>query len=122
MPNDPHDSVRQKVATIFTELAGSRELRVRGSLRGGAAHTAIALALSSDVKQEIADEIAFHMVDWIDDAAFLIALHLSPERFTADEIEAGIGLFLAHVPAHIIAAARRMGYSTEDFFAESDDD
>lgn len=118
MPDDAHDSVRKKVEAIFTELAGHRELQVRGSLRGGVVHSAIASALSSDIRNEVADEIAFHMVDWSYDAAFIVALHLFPERFTPEEIEAGIGLFLVHAPAHIIAAARMMGYSTDDVFDE----
>jgi|SRR5690242_5071459 len=122
MQNDPYDSVREKVEAIFTELVGKRELQVRGSLRGGDVHSAIAAALSSDIRDEVADEIAFHMVDWSYDAAFIVALHLFPERFTPEEIEAGVGLFLVHAPAHIIAAARLMGYSTDDVFDESDHD
>lgn len=122
MTEDALETVRKKVEAIFIELAGERELRVRGSLRGGGVHKAIASALSVDIKDEVANEIAFHMVDWSYDAGFIVALHLFPERFTRDEIEAGIGLFLAHAPAHIIAAARLMGYSTDDIFVESDCD
>jgi hypothetical protein len=122
MPSDAYDSVRKKVESIFKELAGDRELQVRGSLSGGAVHSAIASALSADIRQEVADEIAFHMVDWSYDAAFVVALHLFPERFTPEEIEAGIRLFLAHAPAHILAAARQMGYATDDVFEESDDE
>lgn len=122
MPDDAHDSVRKKVEAIFIELAGDRELQVRGSLRGGVVHSAIASALSTDIREEVADEIAFHLVDWSYDAAFIVALHLFPERFTTEQIEAGIRLFLAHAPAHIIAAARMMGYSTDDVFDEGDHD
>lgn len=122
MPDDAHDSVRKKVEAIFIELAGDRELQVPGSLRGGVVHSAIASALSTDIREEVADEIAFHLVDWSYDAAFIVALHLFPERFTTEQIEAGIRLFLAHAPAHIIAAARMMGYSTDDVFDEGDHD
>src|SRR5262245_48612811 len=122
MSGDPYDTVRKKVEAIFTELAGERELQVRGSLRGGVVHSAIASALSADIRKEVADEIAFHIVDWSYDAGFLVALHLFPDRFTPEEIEAGIRLFLAHAPAHILAAARRMGYPTDDVFEESDDE
>jgi hypothetical protein len=31
---------------------------------------------------------------------------LFPERFTADELRAGVDMLLVHVPAHILAAAR----------------
>jgi hypothetical protein len=110
MQDDAYDRVSRKVEAIFTELAGVRELQVRGSLRGGAVHSAIASALAVDMTDEAAGNIAFHMVDWSSDAAFVVALHLFPERFTPDEIEAGVGLFLAHAPAHINAAANMMGY------------
>src|SRR2546423_211814 len=110
MPGDIYDSVRKKVEAIFTELVGDRELRLRGPLPAGIVHTAITSALSVDIQNEVADEVAFHIVDWNCDAGFIVALHLFPERFTPEEIEAGIGLFLAHAPAHIIAAARMMGY------------
>jgi hypothetical protein len=58
------------------------------------------------------------MVDWSYNAAFVVALHLFPERFTPEEIAAGIGMFCAHVPAHVIAAARLTGFPTEDLFLE----
>jgi hypothetical protein len=64
MPGDPYDTVRKKVEAIFTELAGDRELQVRGSPPGGVVHSAIASALSADIRKEVAEEIAFHVVDW----------------------------------------------------------
>ena len=103
-------------------MAGKRELQVRDSLRGGSVHRAVTSALSVDIRDEVAEEIAFHIVDWSYDAEFIVALHLFPERFTPEEIEAGIRLFLAHAPAHIIAAARMMGHSTDDVFVESNHD
>lgn len=65
---------------------------------------AIAAALSEQYGTTKAADIAFHMADWNSDAAFVTALHLFPERFTAAEIEAGISLFLTHAPNHIRAA------------------
>lgn len=117
MPFDPHKSVRQKVRVIFTELAGERWAYLQG---GGKAQTEMVRALSSGKQSEVAAEVAFHMWDWSEDAAFVVALHLFPERFTQKEIEAGVGLFLCHAPAHIIAAARLTGSSTEDIFLEDD--
>lgn len=37
------------------------------------------------------------------DAAFLVAVHLFPEKFTPAEMRAGIDLVLCHIPAHVIA-------------------
>lgn len=121
---EPYDSVRQKVESIFVELTGERAKTLNGSTFPAAIASAISAALSSkdSGEKEILhkDEIAFHLTDWSSDAAFLIALHLFPERFTPDEIQAGVDLFLVHVPSHVIAAARLSGNSTEDIFADKD--
>jgi len=119
---EPYDSVREKVAAIFRELAGERAKVVEGSTFPKAITSAIASALlSEDADEKVIlhkDEIAFHLTDWSSDAAFLIALHLFPDRFTQAEIRAGIDLFLVHVPAHVLAAARLSGNSTDDIFAD----
>lgn len=123
---DAFDSVSEKVAAIFKELAGERSKTLDGSTFPAAITTAITSALSREEDGEQTflhkDQIAFHLTDWNSDAAFLVALHLFPERFTAEEISAGVDLFLAHVPAHVIAAARLSGKSTEDIFAAGDKD
>jgi hypothetical protein len=119
--SEPYDSVRQKVSAIFTEIAGQRANMLEGSRLPANITSTITAALveSHCVTTDIlkADEIAFHLTDWNSDAAFLVALHLFPERFTPEEISAGIDLFLVHVPAHVIAAARLTGNSTDDVFA-----
>lgn len=51
-----------------------------------------------------AGNLGLHMADWNSDAAFVVALHLFPERFTPKEIRDGVGLFLCHAPNHIRAA------------------
>ena len=125
MSDDPHDSVCSKVEMIFTELAGDRAKMLDGTIFPACVTTTITAALSgpdaSDEQVLHADQIAFHLTDWNSDAAFIVAVHLFPERFTQKEIEAGIGLFLCHVPSHIVAAARLAGYPAEDSFREDDD-
>ncbi|HTV39222.1 MAG TPA: hypothetical protein VMF08_01495 [Candidatus Sulfotelmatobacter sp.] len=118
MPDDAHEAVRRKAEAIFAELAGERGLSLRGYSNQVAVRNSITLAYSSDKTPEVAREIAFHMTDWGDHAAFVVALHLFPERFAPEEIEAGIGMLCAHVPAHVIAAARLTGFPTEDLFLE----
>jgi hypothetical protein len=59
-----------------------------------------------------------HVADWQGDAAFLVALHLFPERFTDEEIDEAVRSLLIHVPAHVIAAARLAGHSTEEIFPD----
>jgi hypothetical protein len=126
MPDDAHDSVRKKVQAIFIELAGDRARTLEGSTFPAdiTSTVTVALAGSNATEEQIlhADEIAFHLTDWNSDAAFIVALHLFPERFTPEEIEAAVDMFLVHVPAHVIAAARLAGHPTEDLFREPDGD
>jgi hypothetical protein len=126
MSEDAHDSVRKKVQAIFTELAGDRARMLDGSTFPAGITSTVAAALSSSdaTEEQIlhADQIAFHLTDWNSDAAFIVALHLFPERFTPEEIEAAVDMFLVHVPSHVIAAARLAGHPTEDIFRENDKD
>jgi hypothetical protein len=63
-------------------------------------------------------DIAFHLTDWLSDAAFLVAFALHPERFTDEEVNEGIGLFLCHAPEHAAAAAEAYGYPVCGVFSE----
>jgi len=67
-----------------------------------------------DFPEKVAWDIGINVADWQGDAAFLVALHLFPERFTAEEIEEGVRSLLLHVPAHVVAAARLLGESDDD--------
>src|SRR5436190_3804686 len=117
MSDDVHDSVRNKVEGIFTELAGERTRMLDGGTFPAGIASAITAALAGpDATEEQilhADEIAFHLTDWNADAAFIVALHLFPERFTPEEIDAAVCMFLVHVPSHVIAAARLAGHPAE---------
>jgi len=104
--SNPHDRVSDKVLAIFRELAGERARRLDGGRVASQAMDAIGDALTEQYGTVKAQEIAFHMADWNCDAAFIVAVHLFPERFTPDEIKAGLGLFLVHAPNHIREACR----------------
>jgi hypothetical protein len=113
--SDAIDTVGRKVAAIFAELVGDRAKRLDGSVIAEPAMSSIASALAEQYGQKAA-EIAFHMADWNSDAAFVVAVHLFPERFTAEEIAAGVELFLVHAPNHIRAACGLAGqYVWENF-------
>jgi glutathione synthase/RimK-type ligase-like ATP-grasp enzyme len=114
------ETVRQKVAAIYTELVGERAQRLDGSVIAEPAMSAIGSALSEDYDEK-AHDIAFHMADWNADAAFVVAVHLFPERFTPDEIAAGVGLFLVHAPNHIRAACSLTGEYVWENFPEDDE-
>jgi SpoU rRNA methylase family enzyme len=108
---DAYASMRRKVKRLLT---GGRRLLVLQELEG--ALGAIAETHERALGPERADALAFNLLDWADDAAFLVALCLHPTRFTRTEVEAGVAAFLVHAPAHVIAAARLSGHSTDDIF------
>ena len=124
MTEDSHDSVRKKVEALFIELAGDRARMLDGNrFPAGITSTITASLSGADANDEQvlqADTLAFHLTDWNADAAFIVALHLYPERFTPEEIEAGVELFLRHVPGHVIAAARLGGYPVEGSLRKND--
>jgi hypothetical protein len=113
---DPLDTVNTKVMAIFHEFFGDRAKRLDGTTISEPARSKVADALADENGRELAEKLAFHMTDWNWDAAFIVALHVFPERFTPEEIDAGIGLFLCHAPNHIRAACQITGnYVWEDF-------
>ena len=118
--NDPIETVGQKVAAIFSELVAERANRLDGSVIAEPAMSTIESALQEQYGEKAWD-VAFHMCDWNSDAAFVVAVHLFPERFTNDEIEAGVGLFLCHAPNHIRAACGLTGQYVWENFPEDDE-
>ncbi len=107
-----------KVSTIFKELTGGRAANLHPALFPYEVHDTIKQALSDEFDAETADRIAFHLVDWNGEAAFLVALLLFPERFTPQEIQEGVTDFLMHAPDHIAEAARRGGFPIRNIFAD----
>ncbi len=103
---------------IFNELVGQRaDLLCKGHCGPGAAEAVTtALLRESDFTEEQARDIGFHLADWPQEAAFIVALHLCPERFTPEEVEDGVLGFLVHVPNHVAAAAALFGSPVEDIF------
>jgi hypothetical protein len=108
--NDAIESVDQKVLAIFAELVGERAKRLDGKVIAEPAMSTIAAAFRENYGEKKAADIGFHMADWNSDAAFVVAVHLFPERFTPEEIEAGVGMFLVHAPNHIRAACGITGH------------
>jgi hypothetical protein len=111
-------SVRAKTTGIFREWIGERaELFCNDLCDGTFAHfVASQLVDEDEIGEERAREIAFHLSDWHADAAFIVALHLFPERFTSEEIRKGVLAFLIHAPNHVAAAAALSGHPVQDTF------
>jgi hypothetical protein len=101
MSNDPLGTYDEKVRSIFQDLAGDRAKELHGDRLPKRAREIAEKALLEEYGQKKASDIALHMTDWNGDAAFIVALCLFPERFTKEEIDAGIGMFLTHAPNHI---------------------
>jgi hypothetical protein len=78
-------------------------------------------AFLSEETLEVAEELGYHLADWGSDAAFIVALHLSPERFTAEEIRASSRALAAHVPYHVAGAADLLGFPGADFLEKHQD-
>ena len=114
----PSSDSRAKVVTIFRDLVGERATALCAGLCVPTVADAIAGAVreDSDVSAEHSRDIGFHLSDWHADAAFIVALHLYPERFTAAEIADGVLGFLIHAPNHIAAAAVLAGHPIDDIF------
>jgi hypothetical protein len=102
----------RKVLDIFTRLPGANLPAITPNVPSDTG--TIAAALAEEFGLERANDIAFHLTDWTYDAAFLVALALFPAHFTAEEIEAGVGGFLIHVPNHVAAAAKLSGNPIQD--------
>lgn len=118
--NDTHNSFRKKVDDIFRELAGAERAKWLEAGVPSRCMLQIANAVSSEsgYPEKVGWDIGTNVADWQADAAFLVALHLFPERFTDEEIDEGVRSLLLHVPAHVIAAARLAGHPTADIFQE----
>ena len=106
------ETFRRKVRTIFAELVGDRA----PNLGRNGAQEVISAALAEDLGVERAADVGFHLSDWGEDAAFLVALHFFPERFTVEEIREGVTALLIHAPNHIAAAAHLAGWPLHDVF------
>jgi len=106
-------SPRDKAVAIFRELAGARADQFRScpEIKRKAED-----ALRESFDEKTSHDIVFHMTDWSDDAAFMAALLLFPERFTADEVRHGIMDFIIHVPNHVAAAAKLHDFPIQDTF------
>ena len=75
-------------------------------------------ALQRQYGKESAEHLAFHLMDWTYDAAFLLAVAMYPERFSAREIRCGVDMMLVHVPNHVAAAAKISEYGCADVWNE----
>jgi hypothetical protein len=103
-------SARAKTAEVLgPALSGLSERALLQRQR--AASNAIQAALAQRHSSSEADDIAFHLLAWFEEAAFLVALQLDPKRFSRAEVEASVSGVLADVLDHMWEAARVAGHA-----------
>ena len=77
----------------------------------------VAGVLSSDLGEATAREVAFHMADWFDKLEELHHAWHTLENIEDEQLSKIIYAFLAHVPDHLAAAKKLIGYGPiEDIF------
>ncbi|HZJ13497.1 MAG TPA: hypothetical protein VFD27_00525 [Chthoniobacteraceae bacterium] len=111
MSEIPKSPVEIKTQRIFRKAFGDRAEFLQFSSN----HTFEVSSIVKDACKRVwgskrAKEIGFHVSDWTEDAAFLVALHLFPERFTAKEIRDGIESLACHIPYHVAGIADALNY------------
>jgi hypothetical protein len=114
MTQASEETFREKVRAIFAERFGDGARVLDAAVDG--VFTAAVVAAYPDLGVERAADLAFHLSDWRSDGAFLLALSLAPERFTAQEVAEGVMAFLIHAPNHVVAAAKLGGFPVSDIF------
>lgn len=103
--------VDAKTRELFS-FAGQRASQISSVGQASGVIATIEDALRTEYGDSAYD-IAFHLSDWISDAAFI---HLWPEQFTAEEIREGVEGLLIHAPNHLAAAAALAGHPVVDVF------
>ncbi len=59
-----------------------------------------------DISFQVADDIAFHMTDWLSDLSLWEQFCKNPKSLSSDEVSDLLMGFLVHVPAHVAAASK----------------
>jgi len=119
---DAYDSLEKKLKAIYVEIAGDKGKAVTANRIAKNVIARIKAIYSKEYGDRTASTLGMHMSDWHSNAAFIVAMHLFPERFTDEEIKTGIGLFLTHAPNHIRAACQITQQYVWENFPDSDPD
>src|SRR5437870_367220 len=59
-----------------------------------------------ELPDAVADDVAFHMTDWLDDLAAYSRFCADPNSMSDAEISEFLSDFLVHVPNHLAAASK----------------
>lgn len=76
-----------------------------------------AMLREAELPESVADDVAFHMTDWLDDLARFAQFCAEPDQWKDQEIEEMLLSFLVHVPSHLAAASKLLtGLPVTDVF------
>ncbi|MCX7005373.1 MAG: hypothetical protein NTV22_19175 [bacterium] len=117
--NHEHDRLRAKVTRLLTAAPRASVKRGQTEPHLTPAREALRKALRRQYGNESAKNLAFHLIDWTYDAAFLLAVGMFSKRFTLRELRYGAEMVLVHVPNHIAAAAKISENTCEDIWGET---
>ena len=76
-----------------------------------------AILREAELPEGVADDVAFHMTDWLDDFTRFAQFCVEPSKWKDEEIEEMLLAFLVHVPNHVAAASKLLtGFPVTDVF------
>lgn len=71
----------------------------------------------NELPDSVANEVAFHMTDWLDDLRALSGFYADPKSLTDAAVSKLLVHFLIHVPNHLAAASKLyIGMTVSDIF------
>lgn len=72
----------------------------------------------AELSHQAAQDVAFHMTDWLADLEAFVQSCQRPEDFSAGQVDQLLLKFLVHVPNHLAAAAKLYAdFPVTDIFA-----
>ena len=65
-----------------------------------------AILREAELPEQVAEDVAFHMTDWLDDLAHFQKFYSEPDQWQDEQIMKMLIAFLLHVPNHLAAASK----------------
>lgn len=109
-----HPELRAKILSALSESLA----KMFGAETFVEARDRIKSAMQVEMDDDLADELAHHLIDWIEDAASILAIYVYPAAFTDVEIRDIVTLAMVHIPSHAVAAGRLAGFPPIDILSE----
>ena len=103
-------ALRTKVHLLLRKAFGPKAERLLFFDNSGEAAQAVRAAYHRRIRKEKAVDLAFHLLDWREEGAFVIALNLFPEKFSPEEIREGILGFVCHAPYHVNGVSKALDF------------